>query len=76
MKEQVYQIFANVFDMPVSSVTDDLSPSNFDKWDSIMHLTLISDLEMGLDISFEPEEIERMDSLADVLKEINNKTNH
>ena len=73
MKDRVYQIFATVFEIPIEAVKDDISQSNFDKWDSIMHLMLISDLEIEFKTSFEPEEIEHLKSLSDVLEQIAGK---
>ena len=67
MKKSIHQIFAEVFEIPLSEVNDNLSKSSFEQWDSIMHLTLISEVELELDISFEPEEIEKIDTIKDLI---------
>jgi acyl carrier protein len=66
-KELVFQAFASVFEIPVEDVTEDMDQLNVENWDSIMHLTLISELEITLDYSFEPEEIEKIKGLKDIL---------
>ena len=67
MKKSIHQIFAEVFEIPIAKVNDKLSKSSFEQWDSIMHLTLISEVELEYDISFEPEEIEKIDTLKDLI---------
>ncbi len=74
MKEKVFKVFSDVFEIPLSEVNDTMSQENFEAWDSIMHLTLISDLEMSFDAVFEPEEIEEMTSVSAILNALNQKT--
>ncbi len=73
MRDKIFEIFSEVFEIPLSEVNESMSQENFDNWDSIMHLTLISELEMAFDISLEPEDIENMNSLTTVQQVISSK---
>jgi acyl carrier protein len=70
MKEKVISIFARVFEMPIEAIEPEFSQSTLPVWDSIMHLNLIAELETELDILFEPEEIEAMKSLKDIIEQV------
>lgn len=59
----------DVFEM--DDITTDVSQKNCERWDSLHHLTLASELEDAFDIELEPEEIGQMTDFAlviDVLK--------
>ena len=50
------QVLSDVFDVPVTSVTDDSSPDNIEAWDSLNHLKLVLALESEFDVSFTEEQ--------------------
>lgn len=75
MKNKIFQIFSEVFDISVDEVNENLSQQNFESWDSIMHLNLIAELESQLDVVFEPEEIEKADYLGKIVSLLMNKLN-
>jgi acyl carrier protein len=52
-----------------------MSKEEIKSWDSIAHLNLIVEIEDQLNITFQIEEIEKIDSLSGLLTLINNKTN-
>ncbi|MBO4871671.1 MAG: acyl carrier protein [Muribaculaceae bacterium] len=58
MEDRILEIMREVFDD--ATVDTSCSQSNCEKWDSLHHLTLISDLEDEFDVEFEPEEIAQM----------------
>lgn len=58
MEDKILSIMRDVFeDM---TVNETCSQSNCEKWDSLHHLNLISELEDEFDVEFEPEEIAEM----------------
>jgi acyl carrier protein len=67
MREQIKEIIKRIFKL--SSVRDDISSKNCDKWDSLNHLYLISDMENEFDVTFTPEEMVEMTSL-DIIETI------
>ena len=52
-----------------------MSKEEIKSWDSIAHLNLIVEIEDQLNITFQIEEIEKIDSLSGLLSIINKKTN-
>jgi acyl carrier protein len=71
MKEKIQEIMALVFEL--DNVSNDISQKNCEKWDSMQHLNLVVELEETFDVSFEPEEIAEMKSLADIEKILQTK---
>lgn len=58
----------------IDAVSDELSQTNCDVWDSVNHLNLVLALEAEFGVTFEPEEIAAMQSLAAVEKILAAKT--
>ena len=71
LKEQVMEIMREVFE--VDEITEDISQKNCERWDSLRHLTLASELEEALDIELEPEEIAEMTDFARVIAMLESK---
>ncbi|MBR6968600.1 MAG: DegT/DnrJ/EryC1/StrS family aminotransferase [Ruminococcus sp.] len=55
--EKYDSIFMSVFDVEKDVLGDDFTFKAVDKWDSFLHLTLISELEDGFDVLFDSEDI-------------------
>ncbi|ATN07630.1 acyl carrier protein [Chryseobacterium indologenes] len=80
MEDQIKQIMAYAFNMPVHKLTEYCTSETIEGWDSLSHLTMIAEFESAFDISFSPSEIEEYksyqqisESVARKLKEINAK---
>ncbi len=56
-QEKYDQIFINVFGVAKESLNEQFTFRDIPQWDSVAHLSLISDLEDGFDIMFESEDI-------------------
>ncbi len=71
LEEKVLKIMREVFE------TQDVSPSssqrNCERWDSLRHLTLASELEEAFDIELEPEEIATMTDFSRVIEMLQSK---
>ncbi len=55
--EKLNKIFAEVFQVETSSLNDNFNTDNVDKWDSVVQLSLVSQIEDEFDIMFDTEEI-------------------
>lgn len=53
----IQQIMADVFEIPVESVTAESTQDNIDAWDSLKHLNLVVAIEEEFEIYFPVEEI-------------------
>lgn len=56
-KEKYMHIFEEIFEVEASTLDDSFTFSQTDKWDSITHLTLITELEETFDVVFETDDI-------------------
>lgn len=71
LEDRILEIMREVFG--IDDVTTDVSQRNCDRWDSLRHLTLASELEEALDIELEPEEIAEMTDFARVVEMVKSK---
>ena len=65
LEDKVLEIMREVFEM--ENVTTDASQKNCERWDSLHHLSLASELEEAFDIDLEPEEIAEMTDFSRVI---------
>ena len=71
LEDKVLEIMREVFEM--ENVSTDASQKNCERWDSLHHLTLASELEEAFDIELEPEEIGAMTDFARVIEMLKGK---
>jgi acyl carrier protein len=57
MEDRIKKVMSNVFDIDVNQITENASPDNIEKWDSLKHINLIVALEEEFDFEFDDEEI-------------------
>ena len=73
-RTSLQNIFRDVFDDEQLQLRDELSPETLEAWDSLGHIRLISALEDELQLSFTLDEIEAMNSVANILAVLADKT--
>jgi len=71
--ETVLTIASDVLGVPAGQVTLDASPQSVANWDSVQHLNLVLAVEQAFDLTFEPEELDQMKSLRDVVALVQGK---
>ena len=67
--DQLREVVAKSFGIPIDSVTDTLSRDNLEAWTSLNHLLLVTDVEEQLGIRFTTDEVLRIHTYRD-LREI------
>ena len=55
--EKYKEAFVNVFGVDESELNETFNFADVDQWDSLAHLSLISELEEAFDVMFETEDI-------------------
>ena len=63
------QLIAEVLDLKVEHVNDDISPENTESWDSFNALVMVTELEETFDVSFTMDEVYAVKKVSDI-KEI------
>lgn len=71
--EKVIEIVATTCDVDKSEVTENSTVGDFPAWDSVGHLSILSNVEEAFDISFEPEEMMEMEDVKDIVNAVNAK---
>lgn len=73
IKDKVIDIVANVCETEPSNVSERSTIGDFAGWDSMGHLTILSNVEEAFDINFEPEEMMDLEDVADIIKAVTEK---
>lgn len=73
VKDKVIEIVANVCDTEPANITEETTIGDFAGWDSMGHLTILSNVEEEFDINFEPEEMMDLEDVSDIIKAVNDK---
>ena len=60
---EVRQIVADIFNLPLECITDQSSPDTIEGWDSLQQVNLVVALEQNFNLQFVPEEIIQMLSI-------------
>jgi acyl carrier protein len=63
LAEQIETLVAEVLQVPVASITDDLAMTETDAWDSLRHMELVVSLEDTFRIELTSDEIVAMESV-------------
>ena len=66
--ERVRAVASDVLDVPAERINARASTDSIESWDSLRHLNLILALEQEFDVQFEPEEMERMTSVGQIVE--------
>lgn len=73
IKDKVIEIVANVCETAPANVTEQSTIGDFTGWDSMGHLTILSNVEEAFDINFEPEEMMDLEDVADIIRAVTEK---
>lgn len=71
--DRVRTIASDVFGVSPETISDTSSPENIDRWDSTQHLNFILALEETFQLQLSPEETERIRTVGDAVKVIEDK---
>ena len=71
--ERVCGIAADILQVSPDKMTLQSCRDDIDNWDSVQHLNLILALEQKFNVAFEPEEMDHMNSLKDILRLVESK---
>ena len=66
MEKNLEQLLADLLQISISEVTDELAMTDLEVWDSLKHMELIASLEEQLDIQLSFDDIVAMRSVGDI----------
>ena len=73
IKNKVSGIVAEICGVEVSEVNENSTVGDFPQWDSVGHLSILSQVEETFDISFEPEEMMEIEDVKDIVEAVKGK---
>lgn len=71
METQVKQIIAQVLNVELDKINDDLSAGDIPEWDSVGNLAIISTIEQELELEFPLEDLFDLTSVKSIIDEVN-----
>jgi acyl carrier protein len=71
--EKITPVFRKVLNEASLEITDQLSASDVDNWDSLSHMLLISEIESTFNIKFKLKELNKMKNVGDLISFISTK---
>jgi acyl carrier protein len=71
--DRVRGIAADVLEVPPDQINLDSSPATIETWDSVHHLNLVLALEQDFNLQFEPEEIDQIGSVGEIVAVVGRK---
>ncbi len=72
-EEKLLEILSKVLLLEKKSITDDLRRKDFEAWDSMAHLVIVSEIENEFEIFFEDEEVIDLWTVGDIKKVLSTK---
>ncbi len=77
MNERLYHevcgIAADVFQVSSRTLTPESSAETIESWDSVQHLNLVLALEQQFGVQFEPEEMDKMKNIRQIVALVESK---
>ena len=73
MGKNLEQLLADLLQISVSQVTDELAMTDLEVWDSLKHMELIASLEEQLDIQLSFDDIVAMRSVGDIKRVLSDR---
>lgn len=68
--EKLNEVFRDVFDNDSITVSDLTTAADIEGWDSLMHITLISEVEDAFDIHFQMKDVTKMQNVGEMADKI------
>ncbi len=73
IKKTVIEIVANVCEVSPDQIKEDSSIGDFEKWDSMGHLNIMTRVQNTFDIEIDPEEMIDIEDVSDIIKTVEGK---
>ncbi len=68
--EKLTEVFQDVFDDDSIVLSDETTADDIEDWDSLMHITLISEVEDAFDVNFSMKEVTGMHNVGEMVTSI------
>ncbi|MFX1559013.1 MAG: hypothetical protein ACFFBL_00320 [Promethearchaeota archaeon] len=72
-EDKLLEILSKVLLLDKDKITDDLRRKDFEPWDSMAHLVIVSEIENEFEMFFEDEEVVDLWTVGDIKKVLASK---
>ncbi|MHA3964878.1 MAG: hypothetical protein AM325_015220 [Candidatus Thorarchaeota archaeon SMTZ1-45] len=72
-EDKLLEILSKVLLLEKNAISDDLRRKDFEAWDSMAHLIIVSEIENEFEIFFEDEEVIDLWTVGDIKKVLSTK---
>ena len=66
--KQLNEVFRDVFDDESLEITGETTAADIEDWDSLMHITLIAEIEDAFDMKFSMKEVLEMKNIGEMVQ--------
>lgn len=66
--KQLNDVFRDVFDDESLEITGETTAADIEDWDSLMHITLIAEIEDAFDMKFSMKEVLEMKNIGEMVQ--------
>ncbi|MDH3339490.1 MAG: acyl carrier protein [Gammaproteobacteria bacterium] len=70
MQDRIKTVMAQIFNVDIGAITDESSPENIERWDSLRHMQLVLALEDEFGVTFSDGDIPELLSLRAIEKSV------
>jgi acyl carrier protein len=70
---RVCDLAGSLFNIPAAELTSESSSETVEAWDSLQQLNLVLAVEQEFDVRLDPEDIEKMGSVAGIVRVLDEK---
>jgi len=67
VKEKLTEIFRDVFDDNSIEICDETTAADIEDWDSLTHITLISEIEDGFGVKFSMKDVLQLKNVGEMM---------
>lgn len=72
-EDRLLDLLSKILLLDKDKITDDLRRKDFEPWDSMAHLIIVSEIENEFEIFFEDEEVIELWTVGDIKKVLSSK---
>ena len=73
IENKIKKVMSTIFNIDLNKISDNSSPNDIDKWDSMAHMNLIVELEKEFDLLFDANEITEMINFKSIMLIVTSK---
>lgn len=75
LQQQLTPIFRQTFSEPALTLSDEMTSSDIERWDSLTHMQLISSIEEHFGIKFKLKDLNKLKRVGDLIDIVLSKIN-